>query len=96
MRSNQTRKALGATRGDIVRLLVQQFLQPVLLANLIAWPVAWYFMDDWLNGFTFRIDLNPLLFLGAGSVALAIAWVTVGLHAARVAQAKPVKALRYE
>ncbi|MFV3128813.1 ABC transporter permease [Niveispirillum sp. KHB5.9] len=90
------RKVLGASVTDIVRLLVWQFSKPVLVANLIAWPVAWYFMNDWLNGFTFRIDLNPLLFVAAGAVALAIAWLTVGLHAARVAQAKPVTALRYE
>jgi putative ABC transport system permease protein len=90
------RKVLGASVSDIVRLLVWQFSKPVLVANLIAWPVAWFCMDRWLSDFTYRIDLNPLLFLGAGSAALAIAWVTVGLHAARVAQAKPVKALRYE
>ncbi len=90
------RKVLGASVPDIVRLLVWQFSKPVLIANLIAWPVAWYFMNDWLNGFTFRIDLNPLLFVAAGGAALLIAWLTVGLHAARVAQAKPVTALRYE
>lgn len=90
------RKVLGASVTDIVRLLIWQFSKPVLAANLIAWPVAWYFMNEWLNGFSFRIDLNPLLFLAAGAVALAIAWATVGLHAARVARAKPVQALRYE
>ncbi|OYQ33605.1 hypothetical protein CHU95_14605 [Niveispirillum lacus] len=90
------RKVLGASVLDIVRLLVWQFSKPVLIANLIAWPVAWYFMDLWLNGFTFRIGLNPLLFVAAGGLALLIAWATVGLHAARVAQAKPVTALRYE
>lgn len=90
------RKVLGASVMDIVRLLVWQFSKPVLIANLIAWPVAWYFMDIWLSSFSFRIDLNPLLFVAAGALALAIAWLTVGLHAARVAQAKPVMALRYE
>ncbi|MFY8096008.1 MAG: ABC transporter permease [Niveispirillum sp.] len=90
------RKVLGASVLDIVRLLVWQFSKPVLVANLIAWPAAWYFMDRWLNGFSFRIDLNPLLFVAAGGLALLIAWATVGLHAARVAQAKPVTALRYE
>jgi len=90
------RKVLGARTRDIVRLLVWQFSKPVLIANLIAWPVAAFGMHRWLSGFTYRIDLNPLLFLGAGLVALAIAWATVGLHAARVAQAKPVRALRYE
>ncbi|MFV3077588.1 ABC transporter permease [Niveispirillum fermenti] len=90
------RKVLGASVMDIVRLLVWQFSKPVLIANLIAWPAAWYFMDRWLSAFSFRIDLNPLLFVAAGALALAIAWLTVGLHAARVAQAKPVTALRYE
>ncbi|MFY8096009.1 MAG: ABC transporter permease [Niveispirillum sp.] len=90
------RKVLGASVPDIVRLLVWQFSKPVLVANLIAWPVAWFCMDRWLSDFTYRITLNPLLFLGAGSAALAIAWVTVGLHAARVARARPVSALRYE
>ncbi|QJE72538.1 FtsX-like permease family protein [Aerophototrophica crusticola] len=90
------RKVLGASVPDIVRLLVWQFSKPVLVANLIAWPIAWYGMGHWLQGFTYRIDMNPALFLGAGVVALAIAWLTVGLHAAKVAQAKPIKALRYE
>ncbi len=90
------RKVLGAGVSDIVRLLVWQFSKPVLLANLIAWPVAWYGMSRWLESFTYRIDLNPLLFVGAGMTALAIAWITVGLHAAKVAQAKPIRALRYE
>ena len=90
------RKVLGAGVSDIVRLLVWQFSKPVLLANLIAWPVAWYGLSRWLEGFTYRIDLNPALFVGAGVTALAIAWITVGLHAAKVAQAKPIRALRYE
>lgn len=90
------RKVLGASVPHIIGLLVWQFSKPVLVANLIAWPVAWFCMDRWLSDFTYRIDLNPLLFVAAGSVALAIAWVTVGLHAARVAQSKPIAALRYE
>ncbi|OYQ33606.1 hypothetical protein CHU95_14610 [Niveispirillum lacus] len=90
------RKVLGASVPDIVRLLVWQFSKPVLVANLIAWPVAWVCMDRWLSDFTYRIDLNPLLFMGAGLVALVIAWLTVGLHAARVARSRPITALRYE
>lgn len=90
------RKVLGASVTDIVRLLVWQFSKPVLVANLIAWPLAWYGMSRWLESFTYRIDLNPLPFLLAGAAALAIAWATVGLHAAKVARSKPVTALRYE
>ncbi|WP_114395236.1 ABC transporter permease [Oleisolibacter albus] len=90
------RKVLGAGVPDIVRLLVWQFSQPVLVANLIAWPLAWIGLSQWLEGFAYRIDLNPALFLAAGAAALLIAWITVAGHAARVAAQKPVTALRYE
>ncbi|MFV3128809.1 ABC transporter permease [Niveispirillum sp. KHB5.9] len=90
------RKVLGASVPDLIRLLVWQFSRPVLVANLIAWPAAWYGLSRWLEGFAYRVDLNPLVFLAAGAGALMIAWVTVAGHAARVAVEKPVKALRYE
>ena len=90
------RKVLGASVPDLVRLLVWQFSRPVLIANLIAWPVAWYGLSRWLENFAYRVDLNPLLFLSAGAGALVIAWATVAGHAARVAMEKPVRALRYE
>ena len=90
------RKVLGARTRDIVQLLVWQFSQPVLLANLIAWPIAWWLMRDWLNGFDQRIGLNPMLFLSAGGLALLIAVLTVAGHSFRIARAKPIVALRYE
>jgi putative ABC transport system permease protein len=90
------RKVLGARTRDIVRLLVWQFSKPVILANLIAWPVAWWVMRSWLNGFQDRISLNPALFLLAGLAAFAIAVVTVVGHAVKVARAHPIHALRYE
>jgi putative ABC transport system permease protein len=90
------RKVLGARTRDIVRLLIWQFLRPVVLANLIAWPVAWWVMRDWLNGFNDRIDLNPAWFVAAGMLALAIAAATVAGHAIRVSRANPIHALRYE
>ena len=90
------RKVFGARVGDIVALLVWQFSRPVLFANLIAWPVAWWVMRDWLDGFTDRIALSPAFFLGAGLLAGAIAVATVGAHAVRVARARPIEALRYE
>ncbi|MEA1652956.1 ABC transporter permease [Nitrospirillum sp. BR 11164] len=90
------RKVLGATVADIVQLLVWQFSKPVLVANLIAWPVAWVVMGRWLGGFAYRIQMDPLVFALAGLAALLIAWITVAGHAARVAAAKPVNALRYE
>jgi putative ABC transport system permease protein len=90
------RKAYGAGTGDIVWMLLRQFSVPVLIANVIAWPVAWYYLHGWLQGFAYRIPLSPLYFLGAGAIALLIAWATVFVHARRVADANPNHALRYE
>ncbi len=90
------RKVLGASTGRIVRLLVWQFTQPVVIANLIAWPIAWWVMRDWLNGFDARIDLGPGPFLLAGLLALAIAVGTIAAHSFRVARTNPIHALRYE
>jgi putative ABC transport system permease protein len=90
------RKVLGARTHDIVRLLVWQFSRPVLIANLIAWPVAWWVMRDWLNQFDVRMALSPTPFVVAGVLALAIAVGTIGAHAIRIARTNPVHALRYE
>jgi putative ABC transport system permease protein len=90
------RKVLGARVRDIVRLLVWQFSKPVIVANLIAWPIAWWVMRGWLNGFDTRIALGPTPFLLAGGLALAIAVATVTGHAFRVARSNPIHALRYE
>ncbi|PCI61372.1 MAG: hypothetical protein COB37_08425 [Kordiimonadales bacterium] len=90
------RKVLGATMRDILALMVWQFSKPVLAANLIAWPIAWYVMSDWLASFQYRITLSPTLFLVAGLFALLIAWITIAQHASKVARTKPITALRYE
>jgi putative ABC transport system permease protein len=90
------RKVMGASRWDILRFLGWQFARPVLLANLIAWPLAYFFMRHWLEGFAYHISLSPLVFIGASVLALVIALVTVSGHAALVARARPTEALRYE
>jgi putative ABC transport system permease protein len=90
------RKTFGARTRDIIMLLVWQFSIPVLIANLIAWPVAYYYLHHWLEGYAYRISLSPLYFVGAGVAALVIAWITVIAHAAHVARANPIHALRYE
>jgi putative ABC transport system permease protein len=90
------RKVLGARTRDIVRLLAWQFSKPIIIANLIAWPVAWWVMRDWLNTFDARIDLGPTPFVLAGLLALAIAIGTISGHAFKVARANPIHALRYE
>jgi putative ABC transport system permease protein len=90
------RKVLGARVRHIVQLLVWQFSKPVVAANLIAWPVAWWAMRDWLNSFDARIALGPGPFVLAGLLALGIAVATVAGHALRVARMNPIHALRYE
>ena len=90
------RKAMGASSVDILKLLLWQFLWPVLAANLIAWPIAFLVMNWWLQGFAYRIDQSPWTFLAAGAAAVVIALATVFFQGLRVSRAKPVSALRYE
>jgi putative ABC transport system permease protein len=90
------RKVFGARTRDVVRLLLWQFSIPVLIANVIAWPVAYYYLHHWLEGYAYRITLNPLDFLAAGVIAMTIAWLTIIAHAVRIARASPMVALRYE
>ena len=90
------RRVFGARTHDIAFLLLWQFSKPVLIANVIAWPLAWYYLHGWLQGFAYRISLNPLYFVGVGAFALLIAWATVFGHTQRVARANPINALRHE
>jgi putative ABC transport system permease protein len=90
------RKAMGANSSDIVRLFAWEFSQPVLWANLLAWPIAYYCANRWLNGFAYHVDLEVWMFLAAGGIALMIALFTVSGQAFLAARAKPVTALRYE
>src|ERR1700722_19063506 len=90
------RKVFGARTRDVVRLLLWQFSIPVLIANAIAWPIAYYYLHHWLESYAYRISLNPLYFLAACAIALLIAWVTIFAHALRIARASPIIALRYE
>ena len=90
------RKVMGARIFDILRLLLIQFSAPVLAANLLAWPVAGYFMSEWLKSFAYRIDLSPLPFFLAGLAALFVAWATTAGHAWRVARSSPINSLRHE
>jgi len=91
------RKVLGARTRDIIRLLAWQFSKPVIVANLIAWPIAYLVMDRWLHdNFDTRIDIGVTPFVGAGLLALVIAIGTIAGHAFKVARANPILALRYE
>ena len=90
------RKVLGSSVPGIVYLLVKETIIGVILANVIAWPIAWYAMNKWLQNFAYRIDLTIWPFLLAGMSALIIALLTVSWQAIRAATANPVEALRYE
>ena len=90
------RKVLGASISGIVLMLTRESVRWVLAANVIAWPVAYYAMSTWLQGFVYRVSLDVWLFLLGGVLALAIALGTVGYQAVRAATANPVDALRYE
>ncbi len=90
------RKVLGATVANVVTLLSRDFVKLVLVANLIAWPLAWYAMNKWLQSFAFRVAVQWWVFALAGGIALLIALLTVSTQAIRAALANPVEALRYE
>jgi len=90
------RKTLGASVPDIVFLLSGDFSTAVLAANLISWPLAWYAMSGWLRGFVYRASMSPWIYVGAGTAALVIAWLTVGLQTLKSARANPVGALHFE
>jgi len=90
------RKVFGARTRDVLQLLLWQFSIPVLIANVIAWPVAYYYLHHWLESYAYRVRLSPLYFLAASLTAMAIAWTTIIAHALRVARASPITALRYE
>jgi putative ABC transport system permease protein len=90
------RKAMGANTSDVLKLLLWQFSKPVIWANLIAWPIAGWALQRWLNGSAYHIDLPLWLFPTTMLVTVLIALATVSAHALRVASAKPVMALRHE
>jgi putative ABC transport system permease protein len=90
------RKALGASVSDIVRLLSKEFVKLVLVANLIAWPFAYYVTTRWLQGFAYRTSPGVGIFLLGGVLSLVVTLLVVSGQAARAARANPVDALRYE
>ncbi|HTJ13606.1 MAG TPA: ABC transporter permease [Dinghuibacter sp.] len=90
------RKVLGASVPGLVRLLSVEFSRLVLIALVIAAPLAWYLMHHWLQGYAFRIDIHWWVFAATGLVTLAVALLTVSLHALRAARANPVEGLRAE
>jgi putative ABC transport system permease protein len=90
------RKVLGASVQNIVVLLSSHFIKLVIIANVIAWPVAFYAMTRWLQGFAYRINIDWWVFATAGIVSIVIAFATVSFQSVKAATANPVKSLRSE
>ena len=90
------RKAMGAAVLQVAALLLWQFSRPVLLANLVAWPAAFWLMRRWLSAFAYHVELQWWVFAGASTGALLVALLAVGGQALLAARQKPVLALRYE
>jgi ABC-type antimicrobial peptide transport system permease subunit len=90
------RKVLGASTSSIVFLFSKEFIMLIVVAFLIAAPMAWFGMNKWLENFVFRIKLGPGIFIAAVALTLLVAWITVGYKAIRAALMNPVKSLRTE
>jgi len=90
------RKVVGASIPKIILLLSKEFIRWVVLANIIAWPVAYFTMNKWLQNFAYRTDVNIVLFLFAAVMALAVAGMTVSVQSVKAAVANPVNSLKYE
>ncbi len=90
------RKVLGATIPQILGLLSKETVILILVANAIAWPVAWYFMNEWLNTFAYHININVFVFAIAALLAVLLAIVTVSIQSFRAAAANPAQTLKYE
>ena len=90
------RKVLGAMVSTIVFILSRDFLKWVLIANVIAWPVAYFAMNQWLESFAYRTEIGVALFLGAAFLSVLVAVGTVSYHTIKAALANPVESLRYE
>jgi putative ABC transport system permease protein len=88
------RKVLGASVYQVIMLLSVDFLKLVLLATLIAWPLAWWVMSRWLDGFAYRISISGWMFVASGCLALLVALVTVSFQAAKAALVDPVRSLK--
>jgi putative ABC transport system permease protein len=90
------RKVLGSSVSGIVILLSKQFAKWVLLANILAWPIAYFTLNMWLKGFAYRINIALVTFMFSAGLSFAVALATIFYQTIRAAAANPVEALRYE
>ena len=87
---------VGASIVDIVKILTKEFALLVAVANIIAWPAAYYFMSKWLDNFIFRTHIQIWMFLFSAAIAFGIAFLSVSYKTIKAAAANPVDSLRYE
>jgi len=87
---------MGASVSRIIGIINKDFIKLVILSNIISWPIAWYFMRNWLNNYTYRIDLTIWPFIISGLIAISIALLSVSYQAYKASRTNPVNALRYE
>jgi putative ABC transport system permease protein len=90
------RKVMGASVSNILTLLSKEIIILILIANLVAWPVAWYFMSRWLDTFAYHIEMDLLLYIASACMAIVVALITVSTQTVRAALSNPAKTLRYE
>ncbi len=90
------RKVMGSSAGGLIWKLSSQFLYWVILANLISWPLAWYFMTKWLDGFKYKTVIDPLIFVFSGLITCAVALLTIGIKTWKAANMNPADVLKCE
>jgi len=90
------RKVIGATVSNIIFMLSKDFLQLVLIAVVLSFPLSWWAMNSWLNGFAYRIHISAFVFVLAGSSILLITLLTISFQAIKAAVTNPIKSLRTE
>jgi putative ABC transport system permease protein len=90
------RKVMGASQSSIIRLLNREYAVLLIIANVIAWPVAYFAIQKWLQNFAYRAQINIGIFILTGLLALLIAFLTVSFQAVRAANTDPTKSLRSE
>ena len=90
------RKVLGASVPEIIFRLSKEFAKWVLIGNIIAWPVAYFLMNKWLENYAYRININIWIFILSAIITIGVVFITISFHTIKAATANPVKSLRYE
>jgi putative ABC transport system permease protein len=90
------RKVLGASASGLIFLLLNDFTKLILIAILIATPLAWWMMDQWLDNFTYKVGIHPVIFVGSGIILLTFSWITLSYFTLKTSRINPAKTLKNE